>query len=1539
MGMRLALTFAFLLAALSGIAQTPLFRIDGITRNKTTGKPEAGVKVEIIQSGASLFQTVSASTGRYDLKGSVDFKKPYQVVYSKPGFVSKTLSFDYSKMNLEDAPPGDIRPVGNAEFDMIPTDPNVDLSFLNTEPVGKFYWDEMRLEPAFDKIHQERISNKINKIISDAAKNNAADEAKYNALIAEADGLFNQQKWEEARAKYEESLAIKPMEKHPNQRIMQCDELIMAKKKEELTNQQATSEYDNLIAAADALRDQKKYEQAILKYEEALRKKDEQYPKDQLASLKKLVEDDKKYKELVSQADMFYNQRSWLAAKDKYTQANKLKPAEQHPITRLTDIDKKLTEQNAANEKKKKYEDALAAADELFKAEKYEEAKVKYQEALTYESSATYPEEQIKECDKFISALLAEKQKQEKIAKLLEEGNTLFLAAKWNDAKLKYNEVVGLDQNNQIAKERLVEIDKKITEEADVAAQMAKFSKLVAEGDAAVKLTKYPEAKGKYEEALSIKADPAVQTKLDNVNKKILELEEKEANEKKFQELKTQGLQLAIEQKWLDAKSTLLDAQKLKPQDAEVNKKLIEIENRIKENQALLDLERAYTDLMAAGEEKAALKDYDGAIQKFKEASQKKPAETLPKRRIEEIEALKKADSMKAEVDAKYQQRLKAGKDLMAAKEYLGAIKEFNEANVLKPEEKEPVDLAAECERLEREKSSDADKQFEKLITLSQTKLDEKDFEKARDIAERAQGFRPADPRPKELLAKILEQETIEKNYSNKMLEAERQVSDRSYERAILLFEQAKAIKPAETKPDERIADVRKLIADQASAAEKDQIYKDFMSKGALSEKAKSWDQALVNYQNALNIKPGDKPAQEKIDEIQQIIDDLSNALKDNQERQANFNKLITEADGLFSTEDYLDAKAKYEAALELIRDNSYAAKQVEECVKREKEKSLLEAEKGYRKLIDKADENFKDKEYEKARDYYTRANGMRPQDPYPIERMKEIENILNPVVVEGMKLEPLGIPYPENSVMDGYAALVKADIERKNLKDKQVEDVVSNAVEKEGQMSDIAEGHQAGVTNEIYKVTSSIEQFTIDADDSRKAVVEALRKADDESMLVDHEEAAYKYSDLLKSQEKLTSVNESNDVDYTVRDGVYRDNSEMLQSYSGALRVEMEEQSFTEYGRNISADGDLEKIEIDMEGVDLSNIERQKKNEELVEFIVFSAEQKEKILNEDKSQELLKNDAKLEVVNIAYEEKQINDSKHAPENKETLKSVEEVVQDAEKVKSDVAFERTAGNNNAMGTIVGKAEKDFADRDENRKENVELVKANDVAINEGKRERLEAENIKYLRNKNEIDNEDYKRAEITEKDEQQVAINVSGMETVSLKSTEVTGERAMSDDEQRLRARSEVEIIAAGSEEFNQNKTDKQKENVQKVDDLERTLEADFVNKEQAKQEDLLSARQKLENIDAAKPVKPRIKNSLGEEYPEGVSQESFTQNDENGLMKAIITRRVVVINGEGTVYVRTQTLTSTTYSKNDRPITEYQWNNETTGPHLQKHY
>ena len=105
---------------------------------------------------------------------------------------------------------------------------------------------------------------------------------------------------------------------------------------------------------------------------------------------------------------------------------------------------------------------------------------------------------------------------------------------------------------------------------------------------------------------------------------------------------------------------------------------------------------------------------------------------------------------------------------------------------------------------------------------------------------------------------------------------------------------------------------------------------------------------------------------------------------------------LIRQGDSLMFQNRHLSAKNTYERACFSCPEKCPTEK-IQEA-----EKLLLHSDNGYRydsqysKILMKADEYFDCKQYEKAKELYSRAAILKPSDSYPKERIIRIDRILS---------------------------------------------------------------------------------------------------------------------------------------------------------------------------------------------------------------------------------------------------------------------------------------------------------------------------------------------------------------------------------------------------------------------------------------------------------------------------------------------------------------------------------------------------------------
>ncbi|NIR48003.1 SUMF1/EgtB/PvdO family nonheme iron enzyme, partial [candidate division KSB1 bacterium] len=170
----------------------------------------------------------------------------------------------------------------------------------------------------------------------------------YDELIQEADALFEESKFEEAKRKYQEVLDQHPNDAYATEKVKACEQEI-AKNQKEAERQSSYSKYIN---HGNRLFDQGKFEEAKAKYEAALvQKPGDGYAKakiencDQIISEKqKEAEGNRLYTKYKSEGDRYFNQGKYTQAKQKYQQALNYKPGDSYLLARIGECDRRLAE-------------------------------------------------------------------------------------------------------------------------------------------------------------------------------------------------------------------------------------------------------------------------------------------------------------------------------------------------------------------------------------------------------------------------------------------------------------------------------------------------------------------------------------------------------------------------------------------------------------------------------------------------------------------------------------------------------------------------------------------------------------------------------------------------------------------------------------------------------------------------------------------------------------------------------------------------------------------------------------------------------------------------------------------------------------------------------------------------------------------------------------------------------------------------------------------------------------------------------------------
>ncbi len=425
----------------------------------------------------------------------------------------------------------------------------------------------------------------------------------------------------------------------------------------------------------------------------------------------------------------------------------------------------------------------------------------------------------------------------------------------------------------------------------------------------------------------------------------------------------------------------------------------------------------------------------DDAQAKYEQALQMQPDNDYAKKRLADVKD-KKAEKerlAKKEVDDKFNMIKSKANKAFAAKQYDDAIKGYNDALALQPDD---VFSKSQVLLIQKYKTEDEEKQKRETERLAKKEqddklnavkakaskaFDEKRYDDATAAYNELLALNASDATAKsklETIQKLKEQDLLkekqerenkdrEETFKTIVSNADKAYADKDYDVAKAGYQAAKDLKPADGSLDKKI----KLVSDKIQNKENEDEYNTAISAADEAKKAQDYEKATLEYTKASKIFKDRPYPTEQLNEINKVVSNANAAKKAEKDKLAKelennskYNSVIEKADKALSKNDYAGAKQSYTEASNIKPDESYPKEKISEIAilieNKDKEKKLkadsaaqiAELNKKYNQALDKGKAAFDKKDYNTAKAAYAQAAELKPDEPEPKDRIGAVE-------------------------------------------------------------------------------------------------------------------------------------------------------------------------------------------------------------------------------------------------------------------------------------------------------------------------------------------------------------------------------------------------------------------------------------------------------------------------------------------------------------------------------------------------------------------
>jgi len=748
------------------------------------------------------------------------------------------------------------------------------------------------------------------------------------------------------------------------------------------------NQYESAVKKGDQLASQKSYQEATAAYKEAQEiYPQEVYPGKRISEMNAQISRQQNsaefYKKTIEEADALASQQKYTEALQKYKGAATLNPQDTYARQKVTEIESTLAQQQTARQAQQnsedKYNQALAKASVAYTRKDYAMAKQYYQEALEIKPSESIPKTRMQEIETILTKKAADEavkaaENSQKAAfendykSLVAMADEQFKAKKYNEARQNYAEALTMKPSESYPAQRVKTIDNAVATE-QAALQKSKedgYDAAFASANTALAQNQFPLAKEYFQKALSFKPDDlSAKSRLAEVDRLAEEYLKRKSLEDQYKKTVATADDYLKNKELSKAKETYQQALLLKPGDQYAQTKITAIDNTIAAEQAAAQKTKnnGYNEALSAGNNALAQNQFALARESYQKALSFKPDDQYVKGRIIETDRLAEEFSKLKSLEDQFKKIIETADGYLLNKELAKAKESYLKALALMPGDQytqskiTSIDNTIAAEQAAKLKATEEG--YKAAIGAANTAITQKSYTQAKEYLQRALNLKPGDAYATNRSAevdkllgeqrKIKEQEQLIANqYKEVIASADKSMNDRDYAAAKTSYIKAMQIKPGDPYANQKISSIDSIIAAELAKKQKqvEDAYKSAMDRGANALVTKDYNSAKNAFQEALSSKPSDASAKAKLAEADLLIKQVQEKLAADQARKKKYEETIKTADQYLVQKNYASAKTSYQQALDIMPGEVYPQQKLEDVQNTITEQERLLAEK-----------------------------------------------------------------------------------------------------------------------------------------------------------------------------------------------------------------------------------------------------------------------------------------------------------------------------------------------------------------------------------------------------------------------------------------------------------------------------------------------------------------------------------------------------------------------------------------------------------------